>query len=329
MKGFGKKIVSNPVFPIVCLLIALVIFNQIFFTSMASENFIKNFFKSNTPMACVTIGTAFVIIGGGIDISLGGLFTCVNVIIVQLNMAGVNLWVAALVGLLFGIAGGAFNGLFIARLRVTPMIATFASMSVFNGIALWVQKTAGGKITKELKTLYKAAPLHIPFPLILLIIVLIVAWLIFRSPLGMKIYACGMNQKNAFASGINVYRVQFFTYVFAGFLTGIGAIAMTASINAGDPTLGGTYSMTAISACVIGGVALSGGRGTTLGAALGSIFISLLTGIIAMANIPSYYQDLSRGLVLFGALIAAALISANDLKRRTAKVRMQVETEVE
>ena len=318
-KRILRSIIEYPALAIILLTVVLIVLNELFFTSIFNEIFLKSFFRSNAGLIYVAIGTAVIIMGGGIDISLGMLLSLINVVIVQLAMKGMNVWLAVLIGLLVGIAGGAFNGFFIGILRVTPMIVTFASTSIFSGIALWVQPVAGGNISSELRNLYRADFLGLPVPVWLIILVLVITIIIFKTRLGMAIMASGYAPEKSFASGKNVYGAQFFTFLYAGLLTGIGAVCVTATMNSGDPNLGKIYSMNCISACVIGGIALSGGKGKALGAIMGTIFLALITNIVVTANVSSFYQDLLKGVIMFVSLVGASILYAKSNSSKSAK----------
>ena len=313
----AKRFVRNTAFPVLILILVFLAINVILSPGMINENFILVFFTSNSTLICVTIGTAIVIMGGGIDISLGALVSLVNVVLTQLVANGMSLFPAIIVALLVAVAGGVLNGSIIAFLRISPMLATFASLSIFTGLALWVMPLPGGSMPKAFRSFYTGTFLGIPVAFLFILVILFATWIIYKSPLGIKIKSVGWNAEKSYISGIRVDRVQFFTYVFAGIVTGIGAIGLTANIGAGDPSVGASISMSAIASCVIGGVALSGGRGNTVGAALGSLFLALLVNTVLSAQIPAFYQDLvSGGILLLGMVVAAVIANKTIVKEK-------------
>lgn len=310
-----RRFIRNSAFPVLVLIIAFIVINMILSPGMINGNFIQIFFSSNATLICVTIGTAIVIMGGGIDISLGALVSLVNVTLTQLVTGGMDLLPAILIALLVAAAGGILNGSIIAFLRISPMLATFASLSIFTGLALWIMPLSGGTMPKDFRMFYSGTVLGIPFALLMVLAILLATFLIHKSPLGVKIKAVGLNPENAFLSGIHVDKVQFFTYVFAGIAAGIGAIGLTANIGAGDPAVGASISMNAIASCVIGGVALSGGYGNTVGATLGSLFLALLVNTVLSAQIPAFYQDLVSGAILLMGMVAASVIANRTIAK--------------
>lgn len=304
-----RSIANNTAFPIAVLFVIFLLINGFSASNIFTSSYMTGFFKANVPLACVTIATAIVIMAGGMDISLGALLSLINVLMTQLTMGGMDFRGAMLVCFLASAACGAFNGFIIGCLRVPAMLATFASMSVFTGMALWIQPSAGGTIPEEFRALYKLKVFGIPMSALLLAAVLIITLYLVKSPLGIKLMSVGQDNFKSFVSGISVHRVQFLSYTIAGMITGIGAIAVSASIGGGDPALGDSYSMSAITACVIGGVSLSGGKGNTQGALLGTLFLALLTTTVVSANVSSYHQDLFKGVIMLAGLVLASLLN--------------------
>ncbi len=304
-----KSIYKNTTFPVVVLFVIFIFINMILSPGSINANFMQVFFLSNFALICVAIGTGLIIMGGGIDISLGALVSFINVVLTQLVAQGWDLGWAIVVSLVIAMACGALNGAIIGFLRISPMLATFATLSVFTGLALWVMPLPGGTMPDGFRSFFSAAPGGIPVTLLFTIGILLLTFFIYKSPFGTKIKAIGWNQQKSYISGIKVSRVQFLTYTIAGLICGIGAIGLTANMGGGDPNIGVQLSMSAIAACVIGGIALSGGVGNTLGAFFGALFLALLINLVFAANIQPFYQDLSRGIVLLLGMIVAVFIA--------------------
>lgn len=317
-KSFGKKIVTNAAFPVIVIFVVFLIINSSITASGLSQSFLTGFFTSNFASVCVAIATGIVIIGGGIDISLGAVVSLVNVCLAQMITAGMPIPAAVILAVLIGFGCGCLNGFLIGILRVSPMLGSFATLSVFSGLALWVMPLPGGAIPQEFRKALVGTVGGVPVALIFIVAILVVSLILFASPLGMKIRATGFNMPKAFQSGIKVERVQFFTYAFAGLICGVGTIVLTANMGSGDPNIGVTFSMNAIASCVIGGIALSGGLGNTVGAMFGALFLGIVTNLVAVANIPTFYQSLIYGVILLVGMIGAAV-----LVRRTSGVKQQ------
>jgi ribose transport system permease protein len=304
-----KSIYKNTTFPVVVIFIIFTIIISILSPGSINSNFIQVFFPSNFGFICIAIATGLIIMGGGIDISLGALLSLINVILTQLVAQGWDIGWAVLISLVIATACGALNGCIIGFLRISPMLATFATLSVFTGLALWVMPMPGGSMPDAFRSVFSGLFMGIPVTLLFLIGVLLLTFLIYKSPLGTKIKAVGWDLQKSFISGIKVSKVQFFIYTFAGLICGIGAIGLTANMGGGDPNVGAALSMTAIAACVIGGISLSGGVGNTLGAFFGALFLAMLTNLVLAANISSFYQDLSKGIILLLGIIVAVMLA--------------------
>jgi ribose transport system permease protein len=310
--GFGlKKIYKWSALP--ALFLMALAFIIISFTDKVSSSYIGSFLSTNTAVICVGIGASVVIISGGIDISLGALVSLCNVVAVQLMMNGVPYYWAVLLVLIMSVAAGALNGLIVSVLKIPALLATYATQTMFAGLALLVMKTPGGKIAKELVTFFYTKLFGVIPMAALFILVPIVVWKLYkRSPAGIGFYALGCNETKAYLSGINVRRHRMFAYCFAGFATGVGALAMTCYVGAGDPDIGTSLIMTAISAAVIGGVSLSGGYGDVAGGIFGCIFFGLLTNMIVGFRVDAFSQNLLKAVILLLGVLSAISVVRKD-----------------
>jgi ribose transport system permease protein len=308
--SFSKKIAGWAAMPALILFLLFLFINGRMMSGSINRYFIEGFLSTNAPAICIAIGVSAAILSGGIDISLGAIVSMVNVIIVWLcESLGLNVFAAAIIGLVIGLLAGVFNGLVIAVLRVTPLLATFASSAIFSGIALWIRPYPGGSIPGELNSFYNSRIFNvIPMPLIVLLLPLAVFLVLKKTPIGTYVYAIGKDEKKAYASAVNLTKVKLLVYTFAGFAAGVAGVAMSASISAGDPLAGNMMGMTSIAAAVIGGISLSGGKGDVWGAVFGSMFLSILISTVVSANINSFMQSLVNGLILLVALILAVFI---------------------
>ena len=280
---------------------------------------ILGFLSANVPLVCVAVGCACVIISGGMDISLGAIISLVNVIFVKLNGAGMGLFMQIGICLLLSILMGLINGVIIGWLRVTPLLATYATSSVYAGIALWLLPRPGGIVSRDFTGWYNSFVFGvIPVPVLFIIIILLLWALLMKSPLKYWIYSSGRDGAKAYVSGVPVYRTQIFSYVFAGLTAGLGGIALSGSTQGGDATVGLTLSMNAIAACVIGGIGLAGGVGVIVGSIFGSLFLSLVTMTVLSAHISSLYQSLIKGIILLAGVLFSILI-----ERRIAREKKE------
>jgi ribose transport system permease protein len=263
------------------------------------------------PLAVVVAGQAIVVIGGGIDLSVGAMVSLINTILVtQLNAESTPTQVV-LVFLLAcgaGILAGAVNGFFVAFLRLQPIVTTYATSFVFSGLALLILPRPGGTIPADLSRLYRSTPGEIPFVLYMMVLLAIV-WLLLRSTrFGQFLYATGGKAEAAYATGVPVNFVRFMTYVLSGLFAALGAIALTMSISSGNARIGDDMTLDSIVAVVLGGTRLSGGQGGVIGPMIGVVILGVIRNIISFANVPTWSQTLVDALIIIFALAGPGII---------------------
>ena len=296
------------------LLLLVLIVNSFVTVNAWRSSIVISFLNTNAMTVCVSLGVTVVILTGGIDISLGSLVSMCNVAAVQLMVAGVPFYWAIVLTLLAAVAGGLFNGFMIAYLGVTPLLTTYATSTIFSGLALLISPTPGGSIDSTLLLAFYKKILGIPM-VVFWIAAVVIIWKVYKhTPNGMRIYATGCDENKAFLSGINVRHVKLFAYSFAGFAAGVGSICMTCMIGAGDPLVGASVGMTAISGAVIGGVSLSGGKGDMAGSIFGCLFLGYLTNLIVALKFDAYSQTLLKALILLVCVIISVLAGTRKEK---------------
>ena len=290
--------------------------------SIASPNF-RTFDNFNGILIATAVngvlalGVTFIIITGGIDLSVGTVMTLSAV------MTGVfltNLHAPLLLGVLGGIATGAVmgfvNGVIIARMKVPPFIATLGMLNIAKGLAL---------VISGLKPIYfndtpefnKAAMgsifsgFEVPNVVLVLFIVAIIASLILtKTVLGRYAFALGSNEEATRLSGVNVNAWKIAIYALGGIFSGIAGVMIAARLNSAQPALGQGYELDAIAAAVIGGTSLSGGEGSMLGTIIGAFIISTLTNGLRIMSVPQEWQT-----VITGAIVVIA-VYLDILRRR-------------
>ena len=211
------------------------------------------------------------------------------------------------------------NGIIIGFMRVNPLLTTFATSTVFSGISLWLLPYPGGYIDFSFNDWYSSNVLGIfPMPIVMICILLIIWMIISKTPVGLWVYAIGCNAQKAYATGIKVSLLRFIIHTFAGFAAGIGGLCISASICAGNPTIGATMSMTSIASAVIGGVSLNGGKGNILGAIFGSMFLSILVSFVVSINMSSFVQSFVQSLILLMGVVCTILASDKSIRTKIA-----------
>lgn len=298
------------VFPVLVLLLIFIVVNRAISASFFNLPYMKSFFSSNVPLMLLTIGAAMVVIGGGIDISLGSLATVMNALCIILTVdKGIDMYSAALIVLVLSSVFGMINGCVISYVNVPPLLATFAMTSIYDGIALWIMPKPRAGIPAFFVKWYNNATGVIPNSVWILLVAILIWLVITRLPLKLKLYSLGYNRLNAYTSGVSVIRTQIFTYGFAGFMAGLAGICLSFSIGSADPLIGQGLSMQCVAACAIGGISLDGGRGGVVGAVLGAIFLSMVTVTVFALKVSSFDQDIIEGAIILLGVIGSVLVN--------------------
>ncbi|MER1986518.1 MAG: ABC transporter permease [Solibacillus sp.] len=301
-------------------LVALVIF-----FSIASPNFMQwsniiGILLSTAVIGILALGATFVIITGGIDLSVG---TVMTLSAVMTGLIIVTADLPIILGVLGGIATGAFCGMLcglaITKLQIPPFIATLAMMMIAKGLALVFSGAAPIYFTDH-PTFAKIAMgnmipgVNIPNAVIIFFVLGIIAAIILsKTILGRFNFAIGSNEEATKLSGINVDRWKIAIYSLAGAFTGIAGVLMASRLNSAQPALGQGYELEAIAAVVIGGTSLSGGKGTIVGTIIGALIMSVLTNGLRVLSIPQEWQTVVVGIVIILAVFM------DILRRRKSK----------
>ncbi|MCF0063946.1 ABC transporter permease [Dyadobacter chenwenxiniae] len=256
--------------------------------------------------ALLAFGVTFVIITGGIDLSLGSMVAVAGVTAAMFAHPDTYpLLVPLLTGLAAGVLFGAFNGFVIIKSKVPPFIVTLGTMTIGRGLALILSK---GRPVSNLSDTFNfiggGNVFGIPFPIIILIIAFIVCSVILnKTVLGRYMYAVGGNEQAARASGINVSNVKMWVYTLCGLLSAVGGILLTSRITTGQPNAGAGFELDAIAAAIIGGTSTSGGTGTMTGTLIGALLIGVISNSLDLLNVTSYYQQVVMGIIIIGAVV--------------------------
>jgi ribose/xylose/arabinose/galactoside ABC-type transport system permease subunit len=287
-------------FAIICLVLALS--TPRFFT-------VSNLMIIGTQVsinALLAFGVTFVIITGGIDLSLGSMVAVAGVVAALFAHPDtypliVPLLAAITAGLLFG----AFNGLVITKSKVPPFIVTLGTMTIGRGLALILSKGRPiSNLSDSFNFIGGGNIFGIPFPIIILVIAFVVCSIILnKTILGRYMYAVGGNEQAARASGIRVSNVKMWVYTLCGILSALGGILLTSRITTGQPNSGAGFELDAIAAAIIGGTSTSGGTGTMAGTLIGALLIGVISNSLDLLNVTSYYQQVVMGVIIIGAVV--------------------------
>jgi ribose/xylose/arabinose/galactoside ABC-type transport system permease subunit len=253
----------------------------------------------------LAVGVTYVLLTGGVDLSLGSVVALTGVIAATFAHPGqYPLIVPVLIGIAAGALCGAANGLVVTRGRLAPFVVTLGMMTSARGLALLL---SGGRPVSNLTTPFTRIGsgdfLGIPAPTWILLAVALGSHVFLRNMrMGRYVYAVGGNEDAARASGVKVKRVKMFAYTICGAMAGLAGVVLAARITTGQPNAGIGYELDAIAAVVIGGTSLSGGTGSISGTVLGALLIGVINNGLDLLNVSSYYQQVIKGLIIVGAV---------------------------
>ncbi|MDR3171982.1 MAG: ABC transporter permease [Treponema sp.] len=259
----------------------------------------------------LSMGMVFVMVAGGIDISIGSMLALTSSVAGMVLLQTSNIPLTILISIGATAIAGLMNGFFVARFKLFPFVVTLATQLVFRGMGYFVTGGYARSIeVPEFKIIGTGRLFNgIPYPIIIFLVVVAIAFIILHhTKLGRYVYAVGGNLNAATAAGVNVFRTQVATYVICGICCGIAGIIMTSRINASQPNSGIGYETDAIAACVIGGTSFAGGVGTIGGTVIGIIIIGLIYNGMNLLGISSYWQTIMKGLLIIAAVLLDMLL---------------------
>jgi ribose transport system permease protein len=333
-----KKIISKLGIGIVLLfmIIGMSLTSDVFL----STNNIFNILLQVSVICIISVGMTYVILTGGIDLSVGSIVALSAVCLGIFIHSGIS-WlgndaseIAIVIVVIFSILGailvgalcGYVNGFIIVYCKVTPFITTLGMMGIARGLALTI---SDGKTIYNFPDVLRffgngrlaiTESINIPIPVIIALIVVIVSYYVLTQTIfGRQIYALGGNREAVRLSGINVNKLEIKAYVVNGALAAIGAVILVGRLNAAQPIAGNGYELDAIAATVIGGTSLIGGVGSVISTSIGALIMGVLQNGLTLLNVTSYLQRLIIGLVIILAVfldqVRRGEVSSNQLKR--------------
>ena len=311
-KGFKGFEIQKYLAP--AALVILYIFFGIFGRNFFSYDTLVNILDSSYYIGFIAIGVTFVIISGGIDLSVGTVMMCAAIIGgTAFKTWGWPMWASLLLILAVGVVFGYINGILVSRLKLPPFIATLGTMMVSMGVGSIVANVRSAtfptRASEEgwFKSIFKFIRedgFSIPTGAIVLFGVAFIAWLILtKTKMGRYIFAIGSNKEAARLSGVNVQKWEMMAYVVAGATAGIGGIAFAAVYTTVMPAQGQGFELYAIAGAVIGGTSLSGGIGTVFGTLIGVFIMSVLRAGLPSMDLQAHYQTFFTGVVVIGAVL--------------------------
>jgi ribose/xylose/arabinose/galactoside ABC-type transport system permease subunit len=287
----------------------------IFAPGFRSPNNLQNVLTNASPLGVVVLGQCLVILVRGFDLSVASVMATAAVIATSFDET-TNWSVIPIVGvsLLMAVTVGSVNGFLVTQRRVSPFLATLAVMIVLQGIRFaWTKGAASGRVPEMIRLIGSQAVGSVPINLMLLLLLAVVVGVMLqRTAFGRKIYMVGGNPRAAELVGINVNRITFSCYVLSSVLAAIGGLVLVGYVGSVDNWVGRGYELNSIIATVMGGVSLSGGRGTVLGALVGAFVLTEIFNIALLLGFPVQFQWVVKGVVI---LLAVAVYSAAHRSR--------------
>lgn len=285
---------------LVFLIILFSITTQYFFTF---EN-ITNVLRQISIVGISTVAMTMVIITGGIDLSVGSMLALSSVVLAKMLTLGVSMYIAIPITLGIGIVMGLINGFLINKVKISPLISTLGTMTIYRGITYII--TGGLPVygfPKAFSFIGQGYIGKIPVPIFILIGVYIVGFIVlYLTKFGTYVYGTGGSEKASILSGVKVNLVKYKVYAISGLLAALAGVVSLSRINSGVPNAGTGFELDVVTAVVLGGISVNGGCGKLSGVIIGCLIIGILSNGMILLNIGEYYQMVVKGLVLLVAV---------------------------
>lgn len=300
-----KELITKlgPLIGLFLLVIVITLLNP----SFLSVNNLLNVLRQVSISALIAFGMTFVILTGGIDLSVGSTLALTGATAASLLASGTDPIIAMGAALILGVLLGAVNGVIITKGKVAPFIATLATMTIYRGLTLVYTEgrpVSGLGDSAAFQMFGKGYFFGIPVPVITMIITFVVLYFILhKTTFGRRVYAVGGNEEASKLSGISPDRVKIAVYAITGLLAAMSALILTSRLNSAQPTAGESYELDAIAAVVLGGTSLTGGKGWIFGTLVGALIIGVLNNGMNLIGVSSFFQQVVKGVVILLAVL--------------------------
>jgi len=322
-----KRLGLWPAFPSLVLAIFVFAINAWMNPNLLSTGGLIGFSTTALPLVAASLAQATLLLGRGIDLSVGAAISFVNAFAVTLFGFGLPIPAVLALTMLAALAVGACNAILIVGLRINPMLATFAMSFVAGGLALYLLPAPGGMIPGELVNFIMGKWIGVPTALIGIVVLALVWMILKRTPFMTQLLAVGGDPMKSFSSGVPVARIRAISYLVSSLFAGVAGLALTCSIGSGDPLIGQSYTLLSIAAAVVGGVAILGGSGDGLGAIFGALFLAVIPEMLLGLGISPFYQQFVLGVIILVGLGGVVLMQRrlSVLRSRDAeKMRLTI-----
>lgn len=314
MKNIGITLLTK--YRTLTVLILMLLVATFLSDAFLSVGNIFNVVRQVAIVAIVAAGMQFVILTGGIDLSVGSILAFAGAISASVMVKTNSLFIAIVVALVAGAAMGLFNGVFITKGDIPPFIVTLASMTLIRGCVLVF--TDGSPIPVESSAymfIGKGRIFGMPFPIIILALTFILGFIVLKyTKFGRNVFSLGGNREATRLSGINIKKTETIVYVIGGLLAGLTGLILTARLGSAQPTAGTGYELDAIAAVILGGTSLSGGQGAIFPTVVGALILGVLDNILTLMNVSPYVGSIAKGIVILLAVLADSKFKNLSLK---------------
>jgi ribose transport system permease protein len=268
-------------------------------------NNILNVIRQSSIYGIMAVGMTFVILTGGIDLSVGSILAVSGALAAGMLKAGAPLPWVILAALAVGAAIGLANGLVVTLGRITPFVTTLGMMSIARSLTLiYLQGYPISGFNPRFRFIGGGDLLGIPFPIVVFLLAVVLATVILgETRLGRYTFAIGGNEETVRLSGIRTNFYKTMVYVISGLTSAVSAVILTSRLNSAEPVAGMGYELDVIAAVVIGGTSLNGGRGSVWGTLVGALLIAVINNGMVLLGISPYFQQLVKGLIILGAVL--------------------------
>lgn len=323
MNRLAQKILMSRTYFLTLLLIVIIIIMSLLSPHFFSLGNLLEITQFGAVLALLAIGQSLIIASGngGIDLSVGSIVSLSGVVIGMASEAGMNIWVASLIGILVGALLGAINGIATSIVGLPAFIATLGTMYIYSSVALVLTKgTPISGFPEVFGFLGQGTILGIPTQVLLVVVpvFIIISFIVYRTVFGRQIYLVGTNQNAAKFASINVNKTRFILFTLSGLLAGIGAVIMCSWLMTARADVGNGLELQSITVAVLGGIYIFGGRGHLSGVMLAVLVVTVLSSGLQIANINSIWELAILGFILIGAVALNQFLS-NRVSVRVSK----------
>jgi ribose/xylose/arabinose/galactoside ABC-type transport system permease subunit len=304
------------IFVVTLMLILILIVMSIAVPTFGTVENIGNVLVQFVPLAIASLGQTFVMISGGIDLSIGVMISATTTLAaITMNPDRIGVVPGLFLVILLGIAVGLFNGVGVSVLDVPPLITTLSSMTILQGVTFAFLRSPGGAIDRNLSlfVMMRRGLLSMPM-LILILTFLVLRFVLYNTRFGLHVYAVGENQKIASSAGINVKKTLLGAYITTSLCGVIAGFVLACRIRSGDPIIGTPFGLDSITAAVIGGTAITGGVGFLAGSIVGALIIGFLSNIMNSLGVSAFWQFILKGLLLILTMVIYTVINQTGRK---------------